>query len=250
MNSGMPRPPRVVLPDHTLHLIQRGNNRAACFVDDWDRKRYLAALLQVSERTRCTVHAYVLMTNHTHLLVTAGDVGAPARMMQALGTKYVRYFNERHGRTGTLWEGRYRSSLIDSERYFLQCSRYIEMNPVRAGLVNSPADYHWSSFRSNAEGRPDPLVRLHPVYLALGRSVLTRREAYCAIFEIPLAPPELDAIRRATNQGLVLGFDDRRSELERRLGHRLSRSTHGGDRRSGAAVCRRHQSHTSLFQEP
>ncbi|HKP15651.1 MAG TPA: transposase [Gemmatimonadaceae bacterium] len=232
----MPRPPRVVLPDHTLHLIQRGNNRAACFTDDSDRKRYLLALLQVSERTRCTIHAYVLMTNHAHLLVTAGEADAPARMMHALGTRYVRYFNDRHGRTGTLWEGRYRSSLIDSERYFLQCSRYIETNPVRAGLVSSPADYHWSSYRSNAEGHPDPLVRLHPVYFALGRSVPARREAYRALFGTPLAPPELDAIRLATNQGLVLGFDDHRSELERMLGRRLWRSTHGGDRRSAAAI--------------
>ena len=232
----MPRPPRVVLPDHTLHLIQRGNNRGACFVDDFDRKRYLATLLQVSARTLCTIHAYVLMINHTHLLVTAGEAHAPARMMQALGRKYVRYFNDRHGRTGTLWEGRFRSSLIDSERYFLQCSRYIETNPVRAGMVSSPADYYWSSFRSNAEGHPDPLVRRHPVYFALGRSVLARHEAYRALFGIPLAPLELDAIRRATNQGLVLGFDDRRRELERKLGQRLSRSTHGGDRRSAAAI--------------
>ena len=235
----MPRPPRIALTDHALHLIQRGNNRTACFVDDADRRRYLAALLHVSERTRCPIHAYVLMTNHTHLLVTAGEANAPARMMQALGRKYVRYFNERHGRTGTLWEGRYRSSLIDSERYFLQCSRYIETNPVRAGLVNSPADYRWSSFSSNAEGQPDPLARLHPVYFALGRSVSARREAYSALFRTPLAPPELDAIRRATNQGLVLGFDDRRSELERKLGQRLTRATHGGDRRSPAAMRRR-----------
>jgi putative transposase len=231
----MPRQPRVVLPGHTLHLIQRGNNRAACFVDDVDRKCYLAALLHASERARCAIHAYVLMTNHAHLLVTAGEARAPARMMQALGRNYVRYFNERHGRTGTLWEGRYRSSLIDSERYFLQCSRYIETNPVRAGLVRSPADYPWSSFGSNAEGRPNPLLRLHPLYLALGRSVSMRREAYGALFGTPLAPPELDAIRRATNQGLVLGFDDRRAELERKLGRPLSRPTHGGDRRSAAA---------------
>ena len=238
----MPRLPRVVLPGHTLHIIQRGNNRGACFIDDGDRKRYLATLLQVSRRARCTIHAYVLMTNHTHLLVTAGNARAPARMMQGLGRHYVRYFNLRHGRTGTLWEGRYRSSLIDSERYFLQCSRYIETNPVRAGLVSSPGDYLWSSFRSNTDGRPDPLVRPHPVYLALGHSVSRRREAYRALFGTPLEPPELDAIRRATNRGLVLGFDDRRSELERRLGLRLARSTHGGDRRSPAANLSRGQS--------
>jgi len=227
----MPRPPRVVLPGHTLHLIQRGNNRSSCFVDDEDRACYLAALLHSSERARCPVHAYVLMTNHVHLLVTASEASAPARMMQALGRNYVRYFNDRHGRTGTLWEGRYRSTLIDSDRYFLQCSRYIETNPVRAGMVSSPADYLWSSFGSNADGRPDPLVRPHPVYLALGHSVSRRREAYRALFSTPLAPPELDAIRRATNKGMPLGFDDRRLDLERALGRPLSRGKHGGDRR-------------------
>jgi putative transposase len=142
-------------------------------------------------------------------------------MMQALGRRYVRYFNERHGRTGTLWEGRYRSTLIDSERYFLQCSRYIEMNPVRAGLVPSPGDYCWSSFRNNAEGRPDPLVHEHPVYLALGRTVSARRDAYGALFSTPLASSELDAIRRATNQGRSLGFDDRRARLKRMPRRRL-----------------------------
>jgi putative transposase len=175
------------------------------------------------------------MTNHTHLLVTAKDARSPARMMQALGRRYVRYFNDRHGRTGTLWEGRYRSSLIDSQQYFLRCSRYIETNPIRADLVVSPGDYFWSSFRSNAEGRPDLLVRPHPVFLALGQSVSTRREAYRALFGTPLASPELDAIRRATNRGVPLGFDDRRAELERRLGRRLSRSTHAGERRSRVA---------------
>ena len=227
----MPRPPRVVLPGHTLHCIQRGNNRSSCFVDDEDRACYLAALHHASVRARCPIHAYVLMPNHVHLLVTAGEPRAPARMMQALGRNYVRHFNERHGRTGTLWEGRYRSSLIDSERYFLQCSRYIESNPVRAGLVSGPEEYEWSSFRSNAEGQPDALVRRHAVYLALGRWGATRRAAYRALFETPLDARVLDAIRRATNGGSALGFDDSRSSLERALGRPLSRGKHGGDRR-------------------
>jgi len=199
MHRDMPRPPRIVLPGHTLHLIQRGNNRQPCFVDDTDRTSYLATLLYASERAQCDVHVYVLMTNHAHLLVTARGASAASRMMQALGREYVRYFNTRHERTGTLWEGRFRSSLIDSERYFLQCCRYIEANPVRAGLVNSPDEYRWSSFRSNAAGWPDVLVRRHPVYLALGRSGPARREAYRALFETPLEPPVLEAIRRASN---------------------------------------------------
>lgn len=231
----MPRPPRVVLPGHTLHLIQRGNNRSPCFVDDQDRARYLVILHHSSVDARCPVHAYVLMTNHVHLLVTASEARAPARMMQALGSTYVPQFNERHGRTGTLWEGRYRSSLIDSERYFLQCSRYIETNPVRAGLVSKPGEYRWSSFRSNAYGQPDALVRRHAVYLALGRWDSIRREAYRALFETPLDSPVLDAIRRATNKGVVLGFDDSRSELERTLGRPLSRGRRGEDRRRRGA---------------
>jgi putative transposase len=189
IDRGMPRRLRSILPGHTLHLIQRGNNRSASFLDDEDREHYLAALLHASERARCAIHAYVLMPNHSHLLVTADDALAPARMMQSLGSKYVRYFNKRHGRTGTLWEGRYRSSLIDSERYFLQCSRYIETNPVRAGMVHEPGAYRWSSFRSNAEGEPDVLVRRHPVYLALGRWSSVRREAYRALFDLTSPTP-------------------------------------------------------------
>ncbi|HEX7979363.1 MAG TPA: transposase [Gemmatimonadaceae bacterium] len=192
----MPRPPRVVRAGDVLHLIQRGNNRAACFVDDTDCERYLNLLLRASRRTRCAIHAYVLMPNHAHLLVTAGESLAPARMMQELGRDYVRYFNDRHVRTGTLWEGRYRSSLIDSERYFLTCSRYIEMNPVRAGLVGEPEAYRWSSFRSNTEGEPDALICPHAVYLALGRCGRERRAAYRALFDTSLTSRELDALRR------------------------------------------------------
>ncbi|HEX7981548.1 MAG TPA: transposase [Gemmatimonadaceae bacterium] len=220
----MPRPLRFILPGHTLHVIQRGNNRTPCFVDDEDRERYLAALRHASDRARCAIHAYVLMSNHAHLLVTAADAFAPARMMQTLGRKYVRYFNERHGRTGTLWEGRYRSGLIDSERYFLHCSRYIEMNPVRAGIVNEPGAYRWSSFRSNAQGEFDALVHPHPVYLALARGSSARRDAYRALFDTPLDWTVLDAIRRATKRGVVLGVDDRSSSPPSKVERRASRA--------------------------
>ena len=219
----MPRPPRAVIAGEVFHLIQRGNNRGACFVDDEDREYYLGALLRASRRAHCDVHAYVLMKNHVHLLVTAGDAESPARMMKTLGCTYVRHFNERYERTGTLWEGRYRSSRIDSERYFLQCSRYIELNPVRAGLVGLPAEWRWSSFRSNGDGQPDALVRPHALYLTLGNSSSTRRVAYRALFTTPLAQHVIDAIRRATNKGIALAFDDSASDLERRLA-RLSRA--------------------------
>jgi len=220
----MPRPLRFVLPGHTLHIIQRGNNRSACFRDDEDRDRYLSALRDASERAHCAIHAYVLMSNHSHLLVTAGEGRSPARMMQSLGGKYIHYYNKRYGRTGTLWEGRYRASLIDSERYFLVCSRYIELNPVRAGIVREPAGYRWSSFRSNANGCPDPLVRRHPVYLALGRGWAKQREAYRALFDTPLALPTLDAIRRATNSGIHLVIDEESSFPARELERPVSRA--------------------------
>jgi putative transposase len=219
----MPRPLRSIRPGHTLHIIQRGNNRSACFSDDADRERYLAALRHASERARCAIHAYVLMSNHSHLLVTADEASSPSRMMQSLGGKYVRYFNKRYGRTGTLWEGRYRASLIDSDRYFLVCSRYIEMNPVRAGIAREPAEYRWSSFRSNADGEPDALVRPHPLYLSLGRWSAARRDAYRALFQAPLAWPTLDAIRRATNSGVPLVIDDEPSVLAGSSGEPLSR---------------------------
>ena len=220
----MPRPLRFILPGHTLHVIQRGNNRAPCFVDDEDRAHYLATLRHASDRARCAIHAYVLMSNHAHLLVTAADASAPARMMQSLGRTYVRRFNWRHGRTGTLWEGRYRSGLIDSERYFFQCSRYIEMNPVRAGIVNEPGAYRWSSFKSNARGEFDELVRRHPLYLALGCQNGARHEAYRALFDTPLEWTVLDAIRRATNRGVVLGVDDHSSSPPPRAERRRLRA--------------------------
>ena len=144
-------------------------------------------------------------------------------MMQTLGCIYVRYFNERYERTGTLWEGRYRSAVIDSERYFLQCSRYVEMNPVRAAITLTPDEWRWSSFRSNANGQPDALVRQHAVYLALGQTLSARREAYRALFTMPLETSVLDAIRRATNKGVPLGTDDSRFDFQRRLA-RLSRA--------------------------
>jgi putative transposase len=220
----MPRPLRFVLPGHTLHITQRGNNRAPCFLDDEDRKQYLAVLRRASERARCAIHSYVLMSNHAHLLVTAEEARSATRMMQSLGGKYARYFNRRYGRTGPLWEGRYRSSLIDSERYFLVCSRYIETNPVRAGMVSEPAGYRWSSFRSNAEGEPDVLVRQHPVYLSLGQWGAARREAYRALFDAPVSGQMLDAIRRATYRGVPLRDGEKPSRRERNLDGLLSRT--------------------------
>ena len=197
----MSRPLRFVVPGQPLHLIQRGNNRAACFVDDQDRDVYLAALRRSSERCGCIVHAFVLMPNHIHLLVTPRDRDSASRMMQSLGGSYVRYFNRRYGRTGTLWDGRFRSTVIDSERYFLTCSRYIESNPVRAGMVTHPEHYRWSSYRSNALGEDDPLIQPHRIYDALDATPESRRGRYRDLFPYGPDAAACEAIRRIPHNG-------------------------------------------------
>lgn len=235
----MPRIPRPVVAGQPLHLIQRGNNRVATFADDEDFTRYLRVLREASRRAECAVHAYVLMSNHVHLLATPNDRHGLARMMQRMGTWYVRYFNERHGRTGTLWEGRYRSTLVDTERYFLACMRYIELNPVRAGIVDSPARYRWSSFRGNAFAGSDPVLGPHPVFMSLGRNSTERKAAYRRLFEVPLDPDVIEGIRTAARTGTVLGTVACRARLESALKRTLARLPHGGARRGAAFDPRR-----------
>ncbi|MEO8562697.1 MAG: transposase [bacterium] len=200
----MPRSQRVVLPGQPLHIIQRGNNRSTCFVCDDDREMYLQTLHRASLISECAIHAYVLMSNHVHMLVTPAAARAAGHMMQTLGQRYVRYFNERYARSGTLWEGRFRSMAIDSDQYFLACSRYVETNPVRAGMAASPERYRWSSFGRNARGEPNALVTPHALYLALGRDASSRQAAYAGLFAEPLERQLVDGIRKSTNAGVVL----------------------------------------------
>lgn len=174
----MARRPRLVLPDVPLHIIQRGNNRHLCFVSDTDFRVYLSLLEITAKHFGCAIHAYVLMTNHVHLLLSAVDSAGPSLLMKALGQRYTQYMNRRYGRTGTLWEGRFRSCLVEGERYLLTCQRYIELNPVRAGMVPTPGKYQWSSYRANAEGSKDVLITHHETYLRLGADPLARRAAY------------------------------------------------------------------------
>ncbi len=171
----MPRRPRLTLPNVPLHLIQRGNNRQACFVADEDYRFYLDWLGEYAGKAGCRTHAYVLMTNHVHLLVSAERGGAPGEMMKALGQRYVQYFNKTYRRSGTLWEGRYRSCPTQAETYLLACQRYIELNPVRAAMAEHPADYRWSSYRANAQGERNPLVISHEVYQSLGSDPSSRQ---------------------------------------------------------------------------
>jgi putative transposase len=195
----------VVLPHIPLHLIQRGNNRQVCFVADEDYRFYLDWLKELAGKTGCRVHAYVLMTNHVHLLLSTDRGEAPGALMKALGQRYVQYFNRTYRRSGTLWEGRYRSCLTQAENYLLACQRYIELNPVRAGMVAHPADYPWSSYRANAQGAEDVLVTPHEIYLALGSTAEQRQATYRDLFRSELEPGLVDQIRQASNGNFALG---------------------------------------------
>lgn len=196
----MPRRPRLVVPGLPLHLVQRGAGRAAVFFDDHDRRAFLDRLARAAADSGCAIHAYVLMTNHIHLLVTPDRIEGPARLMQNCLQRYVRYVNARHDRTGTLWQGRYRSVPIRGEGHLLACYRYIELNPVRAGLAGLPHLYPWSSHAANAAGRPDPVVTPHSVFLALGATDDARQAAYHELFAAVLTEEQLFALRRGQSK--------------------------------------------------
>lgn len=217
----MSRPPRLELPGVPLHVLQRGNNRAACFFGDIDRRFYLKCLAEAAKRRGCAIHAYVLMTNHVHLLVTPPECGAVGAMMQELGRRYVRVINTLHGRTGTLWEGRFKSHLVDSERYLLACHRYIEFNPVRAGISAHAGKYPWSSHAHYATGRSDRLVTEHTVFLSTGASQAERQAAYLALCAEGLDQATLGQIRQAINTGCVLGSEQFVRTMEARFGPRV-----------------------------
>lgn len=212
----MARLPRFDLPDITQHVVQRGNNRLPCFLDDADRERYRQRLLEVLERTGCRLHAWVLMDNHVHLLLTPPEAGAVASLMQALGRSYVWWFNARHERTGTLWEGRYRACLVDSGGYVLRCYRYIDLNPVRARMVADPTAYSWSSCAVNSTAVADPLLTPHPAYLALGSTPGQRAVAYRTLLAQALPDEQVTEIRTFLQQQRALGGDSFRAMVEAR----------------------------------
>ena len=217
----MPRRARLMLPNVPVHIIQRGNNRQACFYADDDYQFYLAWLSASAKKFGCHLHAYVLMTNHVHLLISATDETGPGAMMKALGQRYVQYVNRTYRRSGTLWEGRFRSCLAQDDAYLLACQRYIELNPVRAGIVSHPADYRWSSYRVNAQGEAGDLLTPHPLYEALGARREERQAAYRELFRHELDPGLVDEIRRATNGNFVIGSARFSEEVSLMLGRRV-----------------------------
>lgn len=230
--AAMPRQPRLILPGVAVHAIQRGNNRIACFGTDGDYLLYLLHLRELADKFDCAVHAYCLMTNHVHLLMTPSSTGSCASLMRDLGQRYVQYFNRHHGRTGTLWEGRFRSCVAESARYVLACYRYIELNPVRAGMVDHPARYRWSSHASNIGLRKDPLISPHPEFAALGSEGNARHEAYGGLFDQALEASTLDAIREATNGGYPLGSEVFKDGIEMSTGRRIERGQAGRPRKA------------------
>ncbi|WP_374384680.1 transposase [Dongia sp.] len=201
----MARLGRYFLKDVPLHVIQRGKNREPVFFDGEDYQLYLGWLGEAAAANGVRIHAYVLMTNHVHLLLSPSDADGLPRAMQSLGRRYVGHVNRTYRRSGTLWEGRYRAAPIEADAYLLACQRYIELNPVRARMTRQPSAYPWSSYRAHATGEENPLLTDHPIYLALGRQPAARHQAYRQLFRAALPEDMVAALRHATQGGWALG---------------------------------------------
>lgn len=228
----MARLPRFVIPGQPQHVIVRGNNRSEIFCADSDYHFYVEKLKEACDKHRCDIHAYVLMTNHVHLLLTPDSESSISKLIQMTGRYYVQYFNYCYQRTGTLWEGRYKATLIDSDNYLLACMRYIEMNPVRAGMASHPESYAWSSYAVNAMGARSDLVSHHHEYLRLGHNDTERQSAYRQLFRSRLDTEIIDQIRDATNNAWVLGNELFKQRIAAQLERRVEPLKRGGDRRS------------------
>ena len=210
-----------------VHVIQRGNNRQACFVSDEDHSAYAHWLKEYSAKSRVDIHAWVMMTNHVHLLCTPLVEGGISRMMQSLGRRYVQYFNHEYHRSGTLWEGRFKSCLVQNERYLLEVYKYIELNPVRAEMVQEPGEYRWSSYQINGLGKESSLCTPHPEYMSLGRTTTERQKNYRRFFARHVDVELLKEIRTNTQRGMAIGNNQFKEELEVLTGRRLKSKKRG-----------------------
>jgi len=223
----MARLPRIAPVNVPIHIIQRGNNRQLCFAAGEDYGAYIVWLAEYARKYMVEVHAWVMMSNHVHLLCTPRREGSLSLMMQSLGRRYVRYFNHQYQRSGTLWEGRYKSCLIQEERYLLEVYRYIELNPVRAGMVADPGDYRWSSYQVNALGHRSDVCTPHSAVLALGVNAVERRKNYRTLFAQHVEGELLTNIRETANKGLALGNDRFKEEIEALTGRRVKANKRG-----------------------
>ena len=217
----MPRKARMFLPGVPCHVISRGNNRQACFYSNDDYGFYLECLRDASGKHEVAVHAYVLMTNHIHLLMTPRDTTGIPNVLQSIGRRYVQYINKTYRQSGTLWEGRYKASLIDAENYLLSCHRYIELNPVRANMVDHPAHYRWSSYTVNAGLRPRHHLQAHEVYTRLGLDLESRCRAYRELFSTALDTSVVHDIQRASTFSMPLGTSRFQEQIEQALSRKL-----------------------------
>jgi putative transposase len=222
----MPRRARMYLQGLPYHVVQRGNNREACFVEPENYQFYIELWQALSARYGVVVHAYCLMTNHVHFLATPGNDTAVSGTMKVVGSRYAQYINKRYRRTGSLWEGRHRASLVQSERYLLTCMRYIELNPVRAEMVSRPEEYRWSSYGVNAWGGLSWLTP-HPGYCRLGQSPVERGLAYRELFKTQLRQEDLNFIRKATHYCQPVGEDRFRKQIEQQYGIKLGQMDRG-----------------------
>lgn len=217
----MPRKPRFYLPGMPAHVMQRGNNRGRVFFSDQDYLEYLRCLKHAADNYGCKVHAYVLMTNHVHLLVTPESKESIGQLFQGLGRHYARYVNETYQRHGCLWEGRHKGNIIQSQTYLLSCMRYIEMNPVRAGMVDHPAKYRWSSYAANALGMSNPIVYQHGEYIGLGVSTDLRQKLYQELFDFD--SDALELLGQSLQSGTPLGNDQFKAQIEAVVGRKVGR---------------------------
>jgi putative transposase len=232
----MPRRPRIHLPETPLHLVQRGHNRQPCFFEEADYQAYLHWLGDALRQSGCALHAYVLMTNHVHLLLTPPGPRDVSQLMISLGRRYVQYINKTYRRTGTLWDSRYKASVIQSEHYLLLCQRYIELNPVRAGMVNNPVLHRWSSYHGNALGQQDDLITPHSLYLGIAPTVEERQESYRALFLHPLGDGIISDIRMASHQNQPLGNNRFMEKIEQVTGQRREAKPRGRPRKIGSSA--------------
>lgn len=223
----MARLPRLSVAGYPHHIIQRGNNRQAIFASPQDYEFLLELLEEAAKKFSVAVHAYVLMGNHFHLLATPETSDGVPQMMQAIGRRYVRRFNDAHGRTGTLWEGRYKSTLIQSDRYLLACMVYIDLNPVRAGMAAQARDYPWSSHGSYVGLQPSRLITPHPLCWALGNTPFAREVAYAKLVQAGLEKSEEEALTQSALHGWALGEPDFVAELQKKTGRRVSKASPG-----------------------
>jgi putative transposase len=219
----MPRRPRLVTSGVPMHIIQRGNNRQRCFLVDADYLVYLDMLHKAAQLASCDIHAYVLMSNHVHVLATPDSNASAAHMMKSVGERYVRYFNKRHERTGTLWDGRYKSCPVQDDIYLMVCYRYIELNPVRAGIVKDPLHYRWSSYHANAFGAQSDLIVTHALYDALGNDHFEREIAYRELVKEQIDDDHVETLRDATNHNFACGSIKFRRAIEKATGQTAER---------------------------